>query len=249
MRNIEKIISFVYIWIDKLLFFLVKKNKQYSDLVSNINTLLLSVFLYLLMSLLIALPLLGLNSIINAVYHINLLLVRNNNIKNVLSSQNLSPFLLICIVGPFIEEILFRLWLSFKKIDISLSLSLFIFYLVNTFVNHNSLYNIQINKSFYFAIVFTLLMFFLLVKQIDSRQLIFIKDKYLNLSIFISCLFFGLIHIKNFIPLHLNILWAYPFFVLPQLLFSFMLSYLRLNKGFIWSLLLHSTVNLVTLIL
>ncbi|RYE30846.1 MAG: CPBP family intramembrane metalloprotease [Sphingobacteriaceae bacterium] len=39
-------------------------------------------------------------------------------------------------------------------------------------------------------------------------------------------------------------MWAYPFFVLPQLLFGFILGFIRIKSGFYWALLTHCVVNL-----
>lgn len=189
-----------------------------------------------------AIPGIILTKLIERIYSINLNEIRNQNFQNLNHGYYL--FILMVIFAPLLEEVLFRLWLSFKKSHILLSLMVLMWILITKFQGI-IIYNQQIDFKF-FKNLFLAIFLGVFVFNIGS----FLPIKKLNFNYFkvlywISCISFGLIHIFNFSPFKMNILWVYPFLILPELFAGFLLGYLRLQKGFFVGLALHCSINLL----
>jgi membrane protease YdiL (CAAX protease family) len=174
-------------------------------------------------------------------YSINLLAVRDTNIGTAVKGT--SALLIIALVAPTLEETMFRLWLSFKKLHVFLALTTISLFVLTKF-NHGSLYAPKVDTVFLVRLACALSLgtvFYLLF-----NLSFFKKEANIHFKLFYwgSCLVFGLLHLLNFAPLKSSLLWAYPFFVLPQLALGFILGYLRVKNGFFWALLVHCLVNL-----
>jgi membrane protease YdiL (CAAX protease family) len=183
----------------------------------------------------------GLNEVIKHFYGINLSTIRNNNIKKAVNNNS---FLIIAFAGPILEEILFRLWLSFKRIDLAIS-SFFISLIAITKYNHGSLYTDGINDQLLYHTIFAILvgsMLFALLNIIPVKESLSHKNFYI--VYWISCTAFALSHLLNFIPLKSNLIFVYPLLVLPQFILGYILGYVRLRNGFFWALLMHCAINL-----
>lgn len=147
----------------------------------------------------------------------------------------------ICLLGPFFEEVIFRLPLSLKKIHIVLSVSL-ISLLVGGFVlvgMHVTDYKI-IKLLIFFVITFALGMW-LVPDGLSAGHFRFKK-----VFIIVSMCLFGLMHIVNYSPLQWKVIWIYPVFILPQFLMGWAITYVRFKNGFFWGVLLHVIVNSVS---
>ncbi len=199
-----------------------------------------AIVIYYALALLAFIPVTGLIKIIEYFFSIDIFKIRDNNINKTLV-DNYSLILLI-LIGPIIEETVFRLWLSLKKIPIIISL-IAILWVVVTKYNNISIYSTVNKTSFYNLFIAAILGFIVFnILNISFIKKILIKNY--KLIYWCSCVGFGLIHLSNFAPINLNIIWAYPFFILPQLIFGFVLAYVRIKNGFFWALLLHCLINL-----
>jgi membrane protease YdiL (CAAX protease family) len=206
---------------------------------SKIDHFICAFFINLFITFLLSLLLSVINSYLIKNYTVNMLLLRKSNVQNIQSLINLN--IIFCLIAPLFEEILFRLWLSFKKRD----LFIFIFilsYFIFSKISNVSVYAFYINKTSLNNLLYSLL--------ITSLFFIYFNSKFYKISVrtkfnfyIISSICFGLIHIVNFLPLRLSIIWVYPLFILPQLFSGIILGYIRVKNGFIWSLLLHICIN------
>ncbi|WP_128544447.1 CPBP family glutamic-type intramembrane protease [Larkinella soli] len=133
---------------------------------------------------------------------------------------------IISIGAPLIEELAFRLMLSLKKYHVALSGAILFFFLTGPVWKVDDL-------NFYLLRLFTsLLIFILLIRtwkrlypglnEIDPRLIVII----------LSSALFGGVHIFNFSPLQSQLLYLYPLYVFPQILFGIILSIMRLRNGF-----------------
>jgi hypothetical protein len=152
----------------------------------------------------------------------------------------------ICLIGPVLEETVFRLPLSFKKIHIAISIAIAVFLLSNVlpFIKNLNL-SIGLSYSLLIRIPFIALIYFFCMKLIPDKLSFRPKGK--KIVIIISICLFGLLHIANFIPLQWGLLWIYPVYVLPQLLMGWGLTYVRFKNGFIWGIALHCLINSVSM--
>lgn len=69
--------------------------------------------------------------------------------------------------------------------------------------------------------------------------------RYFPWFFYASVMAFGFVHVTNFHPLSLKVLLLAPFLTLPQLIMGTLLGFVRMKYGIIYSMLLHSTINLI----
>ena len=149
--------------------------------------------------------------------------------------------LYICLVGPILEETVFRLPLAFKRIPIAIGIAAAIF-LFSTLLPSKQI-NASLGVLWVFAIrvVVAVLIFFIL-KKIIPRGVNLSKDakKWIIIT---SMVLFGLMHIANYSPLQWPIIWVYPLYVVPQLIMGWLITYVRFKNGFVWGIALHCLIN------
>jgi hypothetical protein len=148
-----------------------------------------------------------------------------------------------CLGAPLLEETVFRLPLSFKKTHIITGLSLAAFLFiglipgVKTFDRH-----IGIGFAYLFKILIAILVL-LIAKSFIPTNIQWSKNKKMKLII-VSIFLFGLLHISNYSPIQWPIIGIYLFYIIPQLLSGWGMTYLRCKYGFIWGLGLHCLINI-----
>ena len=150
-------------------------------------------------------------------------------------------FFLVVILGPLMEELIFRLILVPKRRNIA------IFTFVSSFLVLNKTY--YINKIDWLLLMslavsglLSFLVFNLLKRKPKIETTIGKRQKIITM---VSVVLFGLLHIVNIENLHWELALFYPVYVLPQTILGYVCSVQRLKLGFIWGLLFHSTINLM----
>jgi membrane protease YdiL (CAAX protease family) len=193
---------------------------------------------YILISI-FSIPSLSIATLINKFFSIDLIKQRNYNFKKSIYGSN--TILTMAIMGPIMEEIVFRLWLSFKKIHVTISLVV-TFWIIITKLQSKSLYVFILDLTFLKNLLAAIVLGILMNLFFNSR----IVQLKLNRSFlyWISSVGFGLIHIFNFLPLEITICWVYPLLILPQIILGLILGFSRIKYGFFFSLLLHGLINL-----
>ena len=149
------------------------------------------------------------------------------------------PFILFVFVGPLIEEIIYRLYLSFKKIHIIISILFFEFYLFNeTFIQFTLDY-----KSFIIFFILSVITIITITYFYTFLQIFLNKN---NLLIYwISIFLFGVSHIFNLENIEFKYFYLYILFIVPQIIMGYFITNLRLKQGFFWGLLLHIIINTI----
>lgn len=161
----------------------------------------------------------------------------------------LQLFLLPIIVAPIAEELIFRLWLKYKSINISLSIMVFAFYVTNVFFKH-SLYTDPSFKHILFAILISLLIFFItyyITRKYDT-QLSLLFGKYDRVLFFISAIAFGYIHLLNF-EITSSIIYLSPIVVSSFITFGLIAGYIRIRFGFIYNVAFHMIANSIPILI
>jgi membrane protease YdiL (CAAX protease family) len=154
------------------------------------------------------------------------------------------PFYIMIFIGPFTEEILFRLGLKLTKFNISIFIgSIFYLLLGGKTIN----FDIQ-NQFLIYYIVISFIISVISYLYFPSKILDFLNKKK-NWLITISIFLFGLLHILNIKILHWQLLFLYPFFVLPQIIMGYFITNLRLKYGFVWGFFLHAFFNTINLLI
>jgi hypothetical protein len=154
------------------------------------------------------------------------------------------PFYLIVFIGPFSEEILFRLALKVNKFNVAVFFGIFTYLLLG-----GSIAKFNINNTIFLyyvviSITISILSYFhLSVKIID------LLNQKTNYLIVFSIVLFGLVHISNIKILHWQLAMFYPFYVLPQMIMAYFITNLRLKYGFLWGLSFHILINAFSIFL
>ena len=148
---------------------------------------------------------------------------------------------LVVILGPLVEELIFRLILVPKRRNIA------IFTFVFSFLVLNKTY--YINKIDWLLLVslvvsglLSFLVFNLLKRNPKIETAIGKRQKIITM---VSVVLFGLLHIANIENLHWELALLYPVYALPQMILGYVSSVQRLKLGFLWGLLFHSMINLM----
>ena len=150
----------------------------------------------------------------------------------------------ISIIGPVIEETVFRLPLTFKRQHTAIAIACVFMLLARLLPGtaHLSLGYLLVLRVVMFALGY-LILIRLLPRNISPGK------KTRTAVIIASALVFGLMHISNYLPLQWGIFFIYPLYVLPQLIMGWALTYIRFKNGIFWSIALHCLINSVSVLI
>lgn len=145
--------------------------------------------------------------------------------------------LLLTLLGPLFEELSFRLYLSFEKLSISVSLPAIVFSLSGPvfIVDNVTVYFVRLAIC-----VFVGLTIYKYFDSLDIKN--FISNHYKAIYVF-SAVLFAVVHIGNFYSFQYEIWFLYPLYVAPQFFMGLILGWLRIKHGFWWAVLLHVIAN------
>jgi Type II CAAX prenyl endopeptidase Rce1-like len=180
----------------------------------------------------------GLNYFIVHVLQYESILEMFSKSNNIVSKRNM---FFVALVGPLIEESIFRLPLRINKLYIAISIVFLSYFLIHgkieTFDFTNS---ISYAKVIGVVVIGSLTYFLLSPSSIDKL------NKYRKYIIWCSIIAFGLIHLSNIYKvgqMYWQLSLFYPFFVLPYMIMGYFMTNLRLKYGFLWGFLLHAIIN------
>jgi hypothetical protein len=165
-------------------------------------------------------------------------------IKQLFKKMGYIPaFIFVCVIGPMLEELMFRSPLTFKRRQIALAIVIAsVYFGLNVF-------HIEVTEPW---VAFTVLV----VLVIAGIGLLFIPNTSLiipperqKLFIMLSIFLFGLMHIFNFKPIEWPLIWIYPLFVMPQMIMGWAITYIRFKNGFFWGVALHCMINTISTLL
>ena len=148
---------------------------------------------------------------------------------------------MVVILGPLVEELIFRLILVPKRRNIAIFTFVFSFLIIN-----KTYYLIEIDWLLLMSLavsgLLSFLVFNLLKRKPEIETAIGRRQKMVTM---VSVVLFGLLHIANIENLHWELALLYPVYALPQIILGYVSSVQRLKLGFIWGLLFHSMNNLM----
>ena len=148
---------------------------------------------------------------------------------------------MVVILGPLVEELIFRLILVPKRRNIAIFTFVFSFLVLN-----KTYYIIKIDWLLLVSLVvsglLSFLVFNLLKRNPEIETAIGKRQKIITM---VSVVLFGLLHIANIENLHWELALLYPVYALPQMILGYVSTVQRLKLGFIWGLLFHSMNNLM----
>jgi hypothetical protein len=178
-------------------------------------------------------------------FNFSILEQMRENQQRVMQKYGDDSILLILFIGPFFEEVLFRLPLKLTKVGIGVSCSLLTYRIL---VDHFFIFDFR-NPYAYFSLSAAVIVFFLIVIIFPDPKLTLVKQKYFAHFFYFVAISFALVHLSNFAPFNSQVYLFYPIFVLPQLLMGLLIGYTRVKYGFIYGLAIHSMINLPSAII
>ena len=121
-------------------------------------------------------------------------------------------------------------------------------YIFNIEVGKHAIDDLFDNNSEIKIFVLAVILAPFLEELIFRGPLLFFKNsKYFSTALYIFTIAFGLVHISNF-ELTTQVLLLSPLLVAPQVSVGFILGYIRVKFGLIWSMALHACYNMVLII-
>lgn len=144
--------------------------------------------------------------------------------------------LLVVFFAPLIEELSFRLGLSFKRRDMFISSVAFAYMMGTLFFMNGYFDKIHITVPLAFitgAIIYRVSQYFIENKRKEFKQP----------TIWISVFLFGFLHVANYDFTSVSLIPMYFIMCLPQVLMGLVLVYFRLNLGFMYAFGFHSLLN------
>lgn len=162
--------------------------------------------------------------------NINPYLFYPHSIRNNVPDQ----WYLVFFIGPVIEEIAFRLGISFNKKDLAVSLPVLCFILLSAAWGGYS--SRVVLKCMISVCVFIFLI--ALPRDFSGRY----ASKFGKQTVVGLVFLFGFLHLFNF-DISVRYLPIYMFLCSPQIIMGMTFSYLRLNAGLMYAIGAHMTVN------
>ena len=150
-------------------------------------------------------------------------------------------FLLIVVIGPLLEELAFRLFLTTKRFYFFFGLNFFIYYIwqfIGSFFNYKNTFLYSSNGLLATTIaIFTLTGICSFI--VSSKWLESTINRYFKWFVYSTGIIFGLIHITNY----QQYFYLIPLLVLPQISVSFIFAFVRTKLNFWWGFICHSLYN------
>ncbi len=176
----------------------------------------------------------------------------NSIFQEIYSWGLFKAILLATIIGPFIEEVAFRLWLVVTSKNFLISLPFFLYYFITfifTFlINNKFLENKEIyeNYSLLLVLIISAPLFFLELKKDQFVTKNFIKKRF-NFFFYFVNIIFGIIHLANFQNI-LGYWYLFPFLIGSQTALGILSGYIRVYFGFWWCFFSHFAYNFLLLV-
>lgn len=149
-----------------------------------------------------------------------------------------SNFLLYILVAPVLEEIAFRLILKPTAGNIYFYALFCLSVFIAALLTHK-----------FFLMIISLLIFLILMKislhkrNIRRTQQLIIRNYFF--FFYLTCLLFSVLHLLNYTHVCGRLLMVAPILILPQLISSGFLGFVRIKFGIIFAIIFHMLINLI----
>lgn len=163
----------------------------------------------------------------------------DNHVAGSLHYGTVVNVFIIAFLGPLLEETAFRLSMRYSSRGLALSIAVLSYFCLNIVLHVK---NYDISNHFYqrtaFALCTGVLTYFVVKNRTPAMTQLWHKH---FTSIYYCLTFsFAFIHLSNF---HSLAWYLFPIATLPQLINAFILGYVRMHYGFVYSLAMHCFKN------
>lgn len=152
--------------------------------------------------------------------------------------------LLVAFIGPFLEELAFRLYFTTVRSYFFFGLNFFIYYIwefIGAIFNLKQTF-LYSAESIYLIIAIIFALTTTCSLTVPATCLKKNVTKYFNAFVYSTGIIFGLIHITNY-ENYQKYFYLIPILVLPQIFVSFVFAFVRTKLNIFWSLISHSMYN------
>jgi hypothetical protein len=162
-----------------------------------------------------------------------------NTSTDLSKAYGLTWYILFCtFIGPFREEIMFRLCLSFKKQHLAISLAFICIWLPVVFIKIK-----YISIFFFILITLGIFVYFMVMRYTTTDFWDKIKEKYTKHIVWFLILVFTFLHLNNYHLLGWQYFVAYILILSQTFFLAITTTYFRINLGFAYCLLFHIAYN------
>lgn len=170
------------------------------------------------------------------------------NISKIQTQQNtgLYSFVLIGLIGPFLEESMFRLALIFKPIYVATSCCFVFLYLYSYYTG----IELASFDSFLSRAIIAILLFFLVYKLCSkySHFMSYIWINHTSIIVIVMSFLFGLFHFMNYDIESLSFVNSFVILI-PHFISGLIYSHLRLNYDFRSVVITHILFNMMGILI
>jgi hypothetical protein len=161
--------------------------------------------------------------------------------KFIKENSKIVIIILLILVGPFIEELIFRLPLRFKKAYFIPFILIFLIY-TGTLILKTLHLSLAVSIPLFTGI--TAFSFYYIFNRNMARKRETILSANYSFYFYSLTILFALFHLSNYnyTP---NLLLFAPIVVLPQFICGFLIGFIRIKQGFIWGFFFHALHNAV----
>jgi hypothetical protein len=161
-------------------------------------------------------------------------------------------FIAVVFIAPITEEIAFRLGLKFSPVRWGVGITMLFIFLVMLLeipIFPSYLMDFTSWQGFFFTSIFFVgssVTIASLIKLREASIYRFFKN-YFSYFFYSLAILFAFLHITNYQQDWMNLLHLSPLLVMPQLLLSFSISFIRMHYGFFWAVFAHGLNNFVVI--
>lgn len=145
-----------------------------------------------------------------------------------------------------IEEFCFRFYLKFSSIGLALFFFGSCLWIFPHYISYNQLnFPINLFGNLVLPTVVAIVIYIVSEQNIVYSFLSNLYSYHFKYIFYFSVLFFGFIHIFNYGKINLILLLSFPLIVLPQIIISFTLGFVRIQYGMKWNSAFHILFNCI----
>lgn len=140
-------------------------------------------------------------------------------------------FLSSVVLAPIMEELVFRIGITRKRLNFYILFSATLIYLTLTIIQDKYIFSL--------AILIYPTVQYLFYHYFSNYKF------YFSISIIFSAAYFGLIHIFNFNHGIMENVFSYAVMILPLMVFGYTFGIIRVKLGIVYAILAHIILNLI----
>ena len=165
----------------------------------------------------------------------------NHFVNEFFKERDFLSSLILILILPFIEELVFRLPLRYKKINF-IPFIIFITLLTWVLLSETFYFSLALSIPL-FVVITTFLILYTFNRRMADKRETFLSSKY-NFYFYTVAILFALSHLSNF-SYSVSLLLFAPIVLLPQFIGGFFMGFIRIKQGFIWGFFLHALHNAI----